>query len=119
MQDQIRQLEERIKKLENNQIAVIMSNNADTNVYRSLQRTFASPTINVGIGTSNPNQTALLELKSTTSGFMFPRMTQTQRDAITSNLDITTKASAAGLFIYNTTTGKLDWWNGIGWAPVH
>jgi hypothetical protein len=54
----------------------------------------------VGFGTSTPSEKALLDLTSTTKGFLPPRMTSTQRDAITSPV--------AGLMIYNTTTNKLN-----------
>jgi hypothetical protein len=43
---------------------------------------------------------AILEAKSTTKGFLPPRMTTAQRDAIAT--------PAAGLMIYNTTTAKLN-----------
>ncbi|MDQ2768985.1 MAG: tail fiber domain-containing protein [Bacteroidota bacterium] len=61
----------------------------------------------VGIGTASPVGTALLELASTTKGFLPPRMTKTERDAIGS--------PAAGLTIYNTSTNKLNTWNGASW----
>ena len=54
----------------------------------------------VGIGTTAPNASAKLQLDSTTKGFLPPRMTTTQRNAIAS--------PAAGLMIYNTTTAKLN-----------
>lgn len=54
----------------------------------------------VGIGTSTPDASAKLDVDSTTQGFLSPRMTTTQRDAITS--------PAAGLMIYNTTANKLN-----------
>lgn len=57
-------------------------------------------TLGVGIGTTTPSAKALLDLTSTTRGFLPPRMTTTQRDAITS--------VPAGLMIYNTTTNKLN-----------
>jgi polyhydroxyalkanoate synthesis regulator phasin len=47
-----------------------------------------------GIGTTTPNVSAKLEIKSTTKGLLIPRMTQTQRDAIGS--------PAKGLLIYQT-----------------
>jgi hypothetical protein len=43
---------------------------------------------------------AIVEIQSTTKGFLPPRMTTTQRNAIAS--------PAAGLMIYNTTTAKLN-----------
>ena len=39
---------------------------------------------NVGIGTTSPAATSILDLTSTTKGFLAPRMTTTQRDAIVS-----------------------------------
>ena len=55
---------------------------------------------NVGIGTTAPNAAALLDVSTTTKGFLPPRMTTTQRDAITT--------PPAGLMVYNTTTNKLN-----------
>lgn len=50
--------------------------------------------------TIRPNSSAALEIISTQRGFLLPRMTTAQRDAIAS--------PAAGLMIYNTTTNKLN-----------
>ena len=73
--------------------------------------TFAvRPNGNIGIGTSSPSATALLEVSSTTKGFLPPRMTTTQRDAISS--------PAAGLVIYNTTTSKLQVYT-TSWTDLH
>ena len=62
----------------------------------------------VGIGTITPNASAELDVTSTTKGFLPPRMTQTQRDAIAS--------PAIGLQIYNTTTNTTDFYNGTIWT---
>ncbi|MDP3723630.1 MAG: LamG-like jellyroll fold domain-containing protein, partial [Candidatus Omnitrophota bacterium] len=64
----------------------------------------------VGIGTTSPAATALLDLTSTTKGLLAPRMTTTQRDAITS--------PAAGLLLYNTTTNAYNVYNGTSWGAV-
>jgi hypothetical protein len=64
----------------------------------------------VGIGTASPAITALLDVSSTTKGFLPPRMTSTQRDAITS--------PALGLTIYNTTNNVLELHNGTGWVAA-
>jgi hypothetical protein len=61
----------------------------------------------VGINTSLPNASAQLDVTSTTKGFLPPRLTTAQRDAIAS--------PAAGLTIYNTTVNCLQWWNGTLW----
>ena len=51
---------------------------------------------NVGIGTTAPNAKAILELNSTTQGFLPPGMTTAQRDGTAP------PSSANGLVIYNT-----------------
>ena len=61
----------------------------------------------VGVGTNTPNASAKFEVSSTTQGFLPPRMTTAQRNAIAS--------PAAGLFIYNTTTNCLNFYVGTGW----
>jgi uncharacterized protein (TIGR02145 family) len=61
----------------------------------------------IGIGTTTPNSSAITEMNSTTQGFLPPRMSTSQRDAISS--------PAAGLTIYNTTVNCLQWWNGSVW----
>jgi hypothetical protein len=58
----------------------------------------------IGIGTSNPEASSLLELNSNSKGFLPPRMTQIERNAIV--------LPAKGLIIYNTTTNALDSNNG-------
>lgn len=63
-----------------------------------------------GINTSTPAASALLDITSTTQGVLLPRMTTTQRDAISS--------PARGLIIYNTTTNKLNFYNGTAWEAV-
>jgi hypothetical protein len=65
---------------------------------------------NVGIGTTSPSASALLDVTSTTAGFLPPRMTTAQRDAISS--------PAAGLMVYNTSTNKLNFYNGTAWEAV-
>jgi hypothetical protein len=64
----------------------------------------------IGIGVVSPNAKAKLQIDSTTQGFLPPRMTTTERDAITS--------VPAGLMVYNTTTNKLNFYNGSAWEAV-
>lgn len=64
----------------------------------------------VGIGTASPSSKSILDLTSTTKGFLPPRMTTTQRDAITS--------PPAGLMVYNSSTNKLNFYNGSAWEAV-
>ena len=73
------------------------------------QNTFPA-TGSAGIGTTTPNASSILEVKSTTLGVLFPRMTKTQRDAITT--------PAEGLLIYQTnSTPGLYYYEG-SWTAV-
>ncbi|MBT4869144.1 MAG: hypothetical protein HON45_03460, partial [Polaribacter sp.] len=70
----------------------------------------------VGIGTSNPHVSAALEIQSTSKGFLFPRMTEVARDAI-SNI-------ATGLTIYCTDCGTsgegvLQVYNASKWEDLN
>lgn len=68
------------------------------------------PAQGVGIGTTNPNSSALLDITSTTKGLLMPRMTTAQRNAIVS--------PAEGLLIYNTTTEELNQRQNGAWKTV-
>lgn len=69
-----------------------------------------SITGNVGIGTGAPSVAALLDLTSTTRGFLPPRMTTAQRDAISS--------PPAGLVIFNISENKLNVRGATAWESV-
>lgn len=53
---------------------------------------------------------AILSLSSTTLGFLPPRMTTVQRDAITT--------PATGLLIYNTSTNQYNSYDGVAWVAL-
>jgi hypothetical protein len=66
---------------------------------------------NVGIGTATPDTSAILELSSTTGGFLFPRMTSTQRNAIGS--------PATGLMVYQTDADEGVYiYKSFGWVQM-
>jgi uncharacterized protein (TIGR02145 family) len=68
---------------------------------------------NVGIGTSTPNASSQLDISSTTKGFLPPRMTASQRQAIAN--------PAAGLMIWCTNSGTIGEWqgyNGYSWVTL-
>jgi hypothetical protein len=70
------------------------------------------PASTKGVGISNapitPAASAILDITSTTKGFLPPRLTTTQRDAIAT--------PATGLQVYNTTTNTNDFYNGSAWT---
>lgn len=65
---------------------------------------------NVGINATGaaPAASAMLDVSSTTSGILIPRMTSVQRTAIA--------APATGLRVYDTTTGGFWFFNGVIWV---
>ena len=63
---------------------------------------------NIGIGTTSPGASVLLDLSSTTKAFCPPRMTKAQRDAI--------GTPVASMMIYQTdNTPGLRTYNGTNW----
>jgi len=65
---------------------------------------------NVGIGTSSPSTSAILDAQSTTKGVRMPNMTTTQKNAISS--------PAAGLMVFDTTLSKLCVYSGAAWQTI-
>ena len=60
-------------------------------------------------GTS-PNASAMLDVKSTDAGILIPRLTATQRDAISS--------PATGLLVYVTDNNIFYFYSGSSWEPI-
>jgi hypothetical protein len=65
---------------------------------------------NVGIGTSSPSASAILDAQSTTKGVRMPNMTTTQKNAIAS--------PAVGLIVFDTTLGKLSVRTASAWETI-
>lgn len=61
---------------------------------------FSNTYAQVGIGTTNPDNSAQLDVVSTSKGFLPPRMTTTERNSISN--------AATGLVIYNTEQKCLE-----------
>lgn len=62
----------------------------------------------VGIGTTTPDASSMLDIVSTAKGLLAPRMTTAQRNAISS--------PANGLIVFNTTTNSIDYFDGSSWV---
>ncbi|HSG32662.1 MAG TPA: hypothetical protein VLB82_14090 [Thermodesulfobacteriota bacterium] len=65
---------------------------------------------NVGIGTSTVTTDTLLELSANDKAFLIPRLTSTQRDALT---------TTNGMLIYNSTTDKFQGRAAGVWVDLH
>jgi trimeric autotransporter adhesin len=64
----------------------------------------------IGIGTTNPHNSAVLDLSSTSRGLLAPRMTEAQRNAIVS--------PATGLMIYQTDGVAGLYYFNATWKPI-
>ncbi len=71
---------------------------------------FSATAQNVGVGTTTPQASAILDVTSTDKGFLPPRMTTAQRNAIANKV--------AGLLIYNTNTSCVEMYNGSNWISL-
>lgn len=64
----------------------------------------------MGIGTTTPDISSMLDIRSTSKGFLAPRMTTAQRNAIVS--------PANGLIVYDTDLSSLYFFNGTVWSAI-
>lgn len=64
----------------------------------------------VAVGVSSADDSSILELLSTTKGFLQSRMTTTQRNAIST--------PATSLQVYNTTSNTMDLYDGVAWRQL-
>jgi hypothetical protein len=64
----------------------------------------------VGIGTITPNQSAQLDVVSTTKGILIPRMTEAEKNAVPTPLQ--------GLLVFNITTNSFQYYNGVSWINI-
>jgi hypothetical protein len=85
-------------------------NGYDFKLANNVTALFINSTAQIGIGTTTPNASSILDLTSTTQGLLLPRMTTTQINAIAT--------PAAGLTVYNTTLALICFYNGTAWQKV-
>ena len=83
-----------------NNLLVAITGNTTAEVGSNVQIGFETSTI----------PSAVLALNTVTRGFLPPRQTTVQRDAIAS--------PAAGIMVYNTTTNKMNFYNGSAWEQI-
>jgi hypothetical protein len=71
----------------------------------------ASAQVGIGVPTANIDASAQLEVASTSKGFLAPRMTEAQKNAITS--------PASGLLVFQTDgTSGFYYYNASAWSPI-
>jgi hypothetical protein len=77
----------------------------------ALARLDTGGSLSIGKGSTAAVASSIVELSSTTKGFLPPRMTNAQMVAIAS--------PATGLVVYDTTNNKLNVYDGTNWVAVH
>jgi len=90
-----------------NQIKIAMKK---TILLTILATVFIGSYAQVGIGTNTPNASAMLDVSSSSKGFLLTRMTTLQRNAILS--------PAAGLLVFDTDKSTLYLYDGDQWLPL-
>jgi hypothetical protein len=96
--------------IQGNDGANFIQYNPTSSVLQFVPNSHTQITGSVGIGEA-PVGSALLDVASTTQGFLPPRMTTTQRTSISS--------PAAGLIVYDSTLNAWYGWNGSSWiTPI-
>lgn len=64
----------------------------------------------ISIGSTKVDTNAILTLASETKGLLLPRLSMGARDVLSSS-----RSLASGMFIYNTTSQELNFYNGSQW----
>jgi hypothetical protein len=64
----------------------------------------------ISVGIATPDANAIVDLTSTTKAFIPPRMTTTQKNAIS--------PATAGMVLYDSVLGALSTYNGSGWVTT-
>ncbi|MCX6233617.1 MAG: hypothetical protein NT175_02690 [Bacteroidetes bacterium] len=88
--------------------ALYSEKTGDTSMWRKNQSSVYYEEGQVGIGTSEPDSSAILDVTSSTQGYLPPRMTTTERDDI--------ENPAEGLMIYNLDCHCINFFNGVEWV---
>jgi DNA-directed RNA polymerase beta subunit len=83
---------------------------SNTTVLGNTSTTFGRWYGSLLLGTTTNAASSILTMESTTQGFLPPRMTTTQRNAIAS--------PATGLIIYNSTDNLVQAYNGTSWINL-
>jgi hypothetical protein len=99
-------------KMQNDVLAYgdwVIAQSNDNTVTAFTTRVYMSPAGNMGLGTTSPAATAILDVQSTTKGIRFPNMTTVQKTAIT---------PSAGTVIFDTTLSKLCVYSGSAWETI-
>lgn len=90
--------------------AFFFDNEAASKIVFALDTTTSAAAFGVYGSVPTFDASAQLQIDSTTKGFLQPRMTSAQRDAIST--------PSAGLMVYNTSAAGFSGYDGTGWGSV-
>ena len=95
----------------NGNIYVADTTNNRVQVFKSDLPIYSIATTGIGVNTTDPDESAIFHLESSTAGFLVPRMTKQQRDAI--------ETPAKGLMVYqNNEVEGFYYYNGTSWRHL-
>jgi hypothetical protein len=94
----------------NNKLYIANSSTPNPLIYGEFDNSILGINGRVAVGGNAPAASSIMDLQSITSGFLPPRMSTTQKNAISS--------PAAGLIVYDTTLNKLCLYNGSAWQTI-
>src|ERR1035438_709548 len=66
--------------------------------------------VSINTDGSQPDSSSVLDIKSTTKGMLIPRMSSSQRNAIST--------PATGLLVYDNDSHNFWYYNGFGWIEL-
>jgi hypothetical protein len=95
----------RLATIEGNTTGITLATNNFANILR-----LTHSTGNVLINTTTDIASSILTVESTTKGFLPPRMTTTEKNAIAS--------PATGLQVFDTTLNQISYYNGTSWINL-
>jgi microcystin-dependent protein len=67
-----------------------------------------------GIGTTTPDNNAMLDIQSTQKGVLLPRLNAAQQAVLAATL----RSGQTGMLVRDSATGKLITWGGTNWTDV-
>jgi len=74
----------------------------------AITSTFLPAQVAINTDGTSPNNSAMLDIKSTNKGLLIPRLTTTQRTTLAAT-------AVAGLMVYDTDESKFYFFNGVTW----
>lgn len=72
----------------------------------------------VGVGIASPNANAMLDLTTTTKGFLPPRLSTVQKSALGAQLLLSPLPEDNGMLVFDNDLNEFYFWNGLIWVRL-